>query len=188
MFIKDRERRGRGILDRIEESVRLARGCRGKLGFVDAGNFQDGIQITKVLTASCRCLEPDVRLSAGDISIQGPFLRCAARYVFSFTSLKTQYQTFRHGVCFQTAFIEMLTDKYRSHYLSTKTISGVYIPSALLILGVAIIKKEWLPYAAVFASLAGGYKIYTSGASMLAQRDPLEKMLMLCRLSSSLEA
>jgi cytochrome-b5 reductase len=36
-------------------------------------------------------------------------------------------------------------------------------------LGIAIIKKEWLPYAAVFVSLAGGYKLYTSGASMSSQ-------------------
>jgi cytochrome-b5 reductase len=33
-----------------------------------------------------------------------------------------------------------------------------------LIVGVAVVKKEWLPFAAAFAALVGGYKLYASGA------------------------
>jgi len=46
---------------------------------------------------------------------------------------------------------------------SQANISGVYIPSVLLIVGVAIIKREFIPYAVAFAALVGGYKIFTSG-------------------------
>lgn len=37
--------------------------------------------------------------------------------------------------------------------LAPQYVNGVYIPSGLLIVGIAIIKKEWLPYAVVLAVL-----------------------------------
>ncbi|ETI20438.1 NADH-cytochrome b5 reductase 1 [Cladophialophora carrionii CBS 160.54] len=46
---------------------------------------------------------------------------------------------------------------------SQANINGVYIPSVLLIVGVAIIKREYVPYAVAFAALVGGYKIFASG-------------------------
>ena len=53
--------------------------------------------------------------------------------------------------------------------MSKENINGVYIPSALLLVGIAIVKKEWIPYAAIFAALVGGYKVYSSGTQ---ERDP----------------
>jgi hypothetical protein len=53
----------------------------------------------------------------------------------------------------------------RSSAFSKENINGVYIPSALLLVGVAIVKFQWLPYAILFASLVGGYKIFASGTS-----------------------
>ena len=50
--------------------------------------------------------------------------------------------------------------------LSPQYVTGVYIPSALLLVGVAIAKREWLPFAAILAACLGGYKFYTS-------REPL---------------
>jgi len=47
--------------------------------------------------------------------------------------------------------------------LSQANINGVYIPSALLVLGVAIVRKEYVPYAIVLAALVGGIKMYASG-------------------------
>lgn len=47
-------------------------------------------------------------------------------------------------------------------YLSKKFIDGIYIPSGLLIVGVLIVKREWLPYAIALALTLGGYKIYAS--------------------------
>ncbi|KAJ9603024.1 NADH-cytochrome b5 reductase [Cladophialophora chaetospira] len=47
---------------------------------------------------------------------------------------------------------------------SQANINGVYIPSVLLIVGVAIIKREYVPYAVAIAALVGGYKIFASGA------------------------
>ena len=44
-------------------------------------------------------------------------------------------------------------------------IHGIYIPFALLLLGTTIVKKEWLPFAALFAVVIGGWKIYTSRES-----------------------
>lgn len=53
----------------------------------------------------------------------------------------------------------------RNQALSKQNINGVYIPSALLIIGVGIVKKEWLPFAAIFVALVGGYKFYASRMS-----------------------
>ncbi|KAL2434808.1 NADH-cytochrome b5 reductase 1 [Exophiala dermatitidis] len=44
---------------------------------------------------------------------------------------------------------------------SKDTINGVYIPSILLLVGVYIVKQEWLPYAAAFAAIVGSIKVFT---------------------------
>lgn len=44
--------------------------------------------------------------------------------------------------------------------LSLSNVTGVYLPSLILIFGVAIVKQEWVPYAAAAAAIAGGLKIY----------------------------
>ncbi|CAO2652143.1 Nn.00g004260.m01.CDS01 [Neocucurbitaria sp. VM-36] len=46
---------------------------------------------------------------------------------------------------------------------SPQYVNGIYIPSALLLIGVAIIKRDLLPYAIAFAALVGGWKFYSSG-------------------------
>lgn len=46
--------------------------------------------------------------------------------------------------------------------LSSQYVNGVYIPSALLIAGVALTKKEWLPFAAIIAILLGVWKVYSN--------------------------
>ncbi|EXJ82678.1 NADH-cytochrome b5 reductase 1 [Capronia epimyces CBS 606.96] len=58
--------------------------------------------------------------------------------------------------------------------LSSSNVNGVYIPSVLLLVGVAIVKKEWVPYAAVFAAVVGGYKIFASGPSTRKVLKPTE--------------
>jgi len=45
-------------------------------------------------------------------------------------------------------------------YLSKGYINGVYIPSALLIVGTLIVKKEWIAYAVVLALGLAGRKIF----------------------------
>jgi len=47
-------------------------------------------------------------------------------------------------------------------YLSKAFIDGVYIPSGLLVFGVLIVKKEWLPFAVALAAILGGYKIWST--------------------------
>lgn len=49
---------------------------------------------------------------------------------------------------------------------SSQYITGVYIPSALLLAGVAIAKIQYLPFAVIIAVLLGGYKFYST------RRDP----------------
>lgn len=47
--------------------------------------------------------------------------------------------------------------------LSSQFVNGVYIPSGLLILGVGIIKFEWLPFAVAVSLVLGVWKIYSAG-------------------------
>ncbi|KAL5433175.1 NADH-cytochrome b5 reductase [Paraphaeosphaeria minitans] len=49
-----------------------------------------------------------------------------------------------------------------SGLFATQHVQGVYIPSALLLVGTAIVKKEWLPFAAALAVMLGGWKVYTN--------------------------
>ena len=49
-----------------------------------------------------------------------------------------------------------------SRALFSQNVNGVYIPSALIIIGLAIVKKDWLPYALIVVSLLGGYKVFNN--------------------------
>lgn len=54
---------------------------------------------------------------------------------------------------------QLLTQvRFRSAF-STENINGVYIPSALLILGTFLVKQEWLPFAVAIAAVLGGVKL-----------------------------
>ncbi|KAL8740250.1 MAG: hypothetical protein Q9190_007029 [Brigantiaea leucoxantha] len=55
--------------------------------------------------------------------------------------------------------------------LSAQYINGVYIPSTLLIVGVALTKKEWLPYAAAVAILLGAWRVYSSRSRKVLNPD-----------------
>lgn len=50
-------------------------------------------------------------------------------------------------------------------WTSSAMVNGVYIPSGLLIIGTAIVKAEWLPYAVALALALSGFKVFSSGAS-----------------------
>jgi cytochrome-b5 reductase len=47
---------------------------------------------------------------------------------------------------------------------SPQYVNGVYIPSALLLIGISIVQRAWLPYAIAFVAVVGGYKLYSGGA------------------------
>ncbi|KAK5020491.1 hypothetical protein BJ546DRAFT_913323 [Cryomyces antarcticus] len=49
-------------------------------------------------------------------------------------------------------------------WLAPQYVNGIYIPSGLLIVGCAIVKIEWLPYAIALAAMLSGWKIYSSQA------------------------
>lgn len=43
-----------------------------------------------------------------------------------------------------------------------KYVDGIYIPAGLLVFGTFIVKKEWVPYAALLAVLLGVWKFTSS--------------------------
>lgn len=67
-------------------------------------------------------------------------------------------------------------------YLSPQYINGIYIPSGLLLVGVAIVKVEWLPYAAVVALILGTWKVFNNRAYTCAVQSDcsVPHMLMAC--------
>ncbi|KAH7044004.1 hypothetical protein B0J12DRAFT_671532 [Macrophomina phaseolina] len=54
-------------------------------------------------------------------------------------------------------------------------VHGVYIPSALLIVGTAIVKKEWVPFAFAIAALLGGWKVYSNQARKVLKPDAFQE-------------
>lgn len=68
----------------------------------------------------------------------------------------------------------------RSAALSSQNINGVYIPSALIIVGIAIVKKEWLPYALVVVSLVGGYKVFSNRMATFFHNRSQKNAQLIC--------
>lgn len=66
----------------------------------------------------------------------------------------------------------------RSSAFSQANINGVYIPSVLLIVGVAIVKIEYVPYAVAVAALVGGYKIFASGPRKCKPSGQIDLILL----------
>ncbi|KAF2004035.1 NADH-cytochrome b5 reductase 1 [Amniculicola lignicola CBS 123094] len=62
----------------------------------------------------------------------------------------------------------------RPSLLAPQFVHGVYIPSALLIVGTLIIKSEWAPYAVALAAIIGGFKMYTAGSKPVLKRDQFQ--------------
>lgn len=46
--------------------------------------------------------------------------------------------------------------------LSLQYITGVYLPSALLLAVTAFVKKEWIPVAAILAASLGAWTVYSN--------------------------
>lgn len=55
-----------------------------------------------------------------------------------------------------------------SSALEPQYVHGVYIPSTLLVMGCAIVKMEWVPYAVAAAAVLGGWKVYSNGENYTA--------------------
>ncbi|KAI9670049.1 MAG: NADH-cytochrome b5 reductase [Caeruleum heppii] len=49
-----------------------------------------------------------------------------------------------------------------SPLMTPQLINGIYIPSALLVVGTAIIKREWIFYAVAMAAVLSGWKLYNN--------------------------
>jgi cytochrome-b5 reductase len=46
-------------------------------------------------------------------------------------------------------------------------IHGIYIPTGLLLVGIYIVRQEWLPYAVGVAVLLGAFKVYNNRTSSI---------------------
>lgn len=68
--------------------------------------------------------------------------------------------TVRHSFQFLKVKRKKMPTASSNSWLSSQYVNGIYIPSGLLLLGIAIVKVEWLPYAAAVAVLLGSWKIY----------------------------
>ncbi|KAL4803437.1 NADH-cytochrome b5 reductase 1 [Aspergillus unguis] len=49
--------------------------------------------------------------------------------------------------------------------MSSSDVTGIYLPSALLVVGTLIVKKEWVPFAVVLAAGFVAFKLFTGGSS-----------------------
>lgn len=59
--------------------------------------------------------------------------------------------------------------------LAPQYVHGVYIPSALLIVGTAIINKAWVPFAVAIAALLGGWKVYSNQPRKVLKPDVFQE-------------
>ena len=50
----------------------------------------------------------------------------------------------------------------RSPFLAPSYVNGIYIPTGLLLFGVYIVKKDWLPYAAALAVALASLQIFNN--------------------------
>lgn len=46
--------------------------------------------------------------------------------------------------------------------LAPQYITGVYVPSAILVAGAAIFKQQWIPLALAVSVALGGYQFYSN--------------------------
>ena len=53
-----------------------------------------------------------------------------------------------------------------SKLVSPDFVYGVYVPSAVMMLGVGIAAYDWLPYAIVFPLALGGYRFINGGPAV----------------------
>ena len=58
--------------------------------------------------------------------------------------------------------VVMVAAQSKPGALAPQYINGVYIPSALLIVGTAIVKRDWITYAAALAVILGAWKVFSS--------------------------
>lgn len=70
-------------------------------------------------------------------------------------------------------------------YLLDTPLHGVYIPVALLIVGVAIVKTEWTGYAVLCAALLALFKLWRGSKCSILPSETSSLLLTLNRSSGS---
>ncbi|KAL1867750.1 hypothetical protein VTK73DRAFT_4012 [Phialemonium thermophilum] len=59
--------------------------------------------------------------------------------------------------------------------VSSKYVNRIYIPAGLLLIGTVIVKKEWLPFAAVLAALLSAFKYYNLQPKKVLKPDVFQE-------------
>ncbi|KAK3995945.1 NADH-cytochrome b5 reductase 1 [Cladorrhinum sp. PSN332] len=62
--------------------------------------------------------------------------------------------------------------------LDRKYFDGIYIPAGLLIVGCAIVKSEWLPYAVALAVVLGSVKFYRNQPKKFLKPDAFQELVL----------
>ncbi|MCJ1312820.1 NADH-cytochrome b5 reductase [Agyrium rufum] len=65
-----------------------------------------------------------------------------------------------------------------SGILATQYVQGIYIPSGLLLLGCAICKAAWLPYAVAMALVLGSYKVWANQPRKSLKPDTFQQFAL----------
>lgn len=102
------------------------------------------------------------------VDIASSFLIFYSEIFFSIEDLGYQVQDYRRSAMSQTSQTQQ---SKAASLLSPQFINGVYIPSGLLILGVGIVKFEWLPFAIAVSLVLGAWKIYSVGQHRLLVKE-----------------
>jgi hypothetical protein len=58
--------------------------------------------------------------------------------------------------------------------LAPQYITGIYVPSAILIVGTAAFKLQWLPLALAVCAALGGYQFFANRTTFPTPHDSLE--------------
>ncbi|KAI9887130.1 MAG: NADH-cytochrome b5 reductase [Watsoniomyces obsoletus] len=60
-------------------------------------------------------------------------------------------------------------------YLNSSHLHGIYIPYALLVVGTAIVRWEWVPYAVVLGAILGAWKLYSNRPRRVLKGDQFQE-------------
>ncbi|KAI9751433.1 MAG: NADH-cytochrome b5 reductase [Lichina confinis] len=67
------------------------------------------------------------------------------------------------------------SQKTKSPLLSSQYVNGIYIPCALLVVGTAILRIQWVPYAIAVAAVLGSVKVFNNQPKKVLKPDKFQE-------------
>ena len=148
--------------------------CRRK-GQANGGNSELTVHGEGILLEHCRKALPNSDVRVRKFNTNGSCTKILTRvaptwgksrrphchlllyFILSFPLSRAQSQSSPSNTVIMSAYEARPKGPFAPHY-----IHGVYIPAGLIIVGVFIVKREWLPYAVAVATILGAWKIYNN--------------------------